>query len=174
VLDSNQARFYMMETHYHNPYGDNMFDHQSKQNAVDSSGLRLYYTSVLRTYDAGVLSIGLDPNWRHIIPPEQKSVISEGHCVEECTEKAFPKAGINIFAVTMRTHEIGKKVRLRHIRGNEELPPIVEDSNFDINYQEYLRLSSPVKSMPGDRMIAECTYDSSSRMAITLGESQLV
>jgi Copper type II ascorbate-dependent monooxygenase, C-terminal domain len=171
VLNSNQARFFLMETHYQNPFSEHEIDPQGMKNAVDSSGLRLYYTANLRTYDAGVLSIGLDPNWRHIIPPEQSSVVSEGHCVEECTQSAFPKTGINIFAATMRTHSIGKKVKLRHIRGAEELAPIVQDSNFDVNHQEYLHLSAPVKAMPGDRMIAECQYDSSSRSAITLGKN---
>lgn len=82
---------------------------------VDNSGLRIYYTPKLRQHDAGILSIGMQPNWRHIIPPGQESVISEGHCVEECTKRAFPKQGINIFAAMMRTHLIGKQVKLRHV-----------------------------------------------------------
>lgn len=57
----------------------------------------------------------MDPNWRHIIPPGQKEVISEGQCIEDCTAYAFPTQGINIFAVMMRTHQIGKKVKLRQV-----------------------------------------------------------
>lgn len=82
---------------------------------VDNSGLRIYYTSKLRQHDAGILSVGMQPNWRHIIPPGQESVVSEGHCVEECTKRAFPKQGIHIFAAMMRTHLIGKQVKLRHV-----------------------------------------------------------
>lgn len=58
---------------------------------------------------------GMDPNWRHIIPPGQKRVISEGQCIEDCTGYAFPAQGINIFAVMMRTHQIGKEVKLRQV-----------------------------------------------------------
>jgi len=58
---------------------------------------------------------GMDPNWRHIIPPGQKRVISEGQCIEDCTGYAFPSQGINIFAVMMRTHQIGKEVKLRQV-----------------------------------------------------------
>lgn len=55
----------------------------------------------------------MDPNWRHIIPPRHEKVISEGHCNEDCTRKAFPATGIAIFAVLMQTHSIGKEIRLR-------------------------------------------------------------
>jgi hypothetical protein len=167
-MDSSQARYFLLVTHYHDRNFDYIFD-QTKQMA-DNSGLRLYMTPTLRKHDAGVLSVGVDPSWRHLIPPGQEKVVSEGHCVEECTRRAFPRQGINIFAVMMRTHEIGRKIKLRQVRGREELLPIAEDSNIDINYLEYRRLKSTVNALPGDRLIAECTYDSSSREAITLGK----
>ncbi|XP_055593234.1 MOXD1 homolog 2-like [Uranotaenia lowii] len=227
-LDSHQATFYMLETHYNNPdysydfsafYRKNLSKQQRNMNihgldgddddddddggadaanmdengeepmpdeeypgsdtdssdaameqqVVDNSGLKLYYTSELRNFDAGVLSVGLDPNWRHIIPPGQKKVVSEGHCIGACTERGFPREGINIFAVMTRTHLIGRQVKLRQIRGTDELQPIVHDTNIDPSYQDYRRLPVPVKALPGDSLIAECIYDSSSRKSITLG-----
>lgn len=38
------------------------------------------------------------------------------------------------------------------------------------DFQDYRRLSTPVKSLPGDRLIAQCIYDSTSRQALTLGK----
>ncbi|KAG8225698.1 hypothetical protein J437_LFUL001731 [Ladona fulva] len=93
--------YYMMETHYNNPAQDS--------GIVDSSGIRIYHTPILRRHDAGVLSVGLDPNWKHIIPPGQPAVVSEGHCISDCTKHAIPPAGVNIFAVNLHTHLIGKK-----------------------------------------------------------------
>ncbi|XP_053685805.1 MOXD1 homolog 2-like [Sabethes cyaneus] len=170
-LDSNQARFYLMETHYSSSveFGESNTNSVKSKVMVDNSGLKIYYTSALRNHDAGVLSVGMDPNWRHIIPPGQEHVVSEGHCVGECTQRAFPRDGINIFAVMMRTHQIGRQIKLRQIRYREELLPIAHDRNTDYNYQEYRRLNSPVRVLPGDRLIAECIYDSSGRAAITLG-----
>ncbi|XP_053668366.1 MOXD1 homolog 2-like [Anopheles marshallii] len=168
ALESNQARFYLMETHY--SLSANEYTWPPKPKAmVDNSGLRLFYTSTLRGQDAGVLSVGMDPNWRHIIPPGQEHVVSEGHCVGECTQRAFARDGVHIFAVMMRTHQIGRQIKLRQIRQREELLPIAHDRNTDWNYQEYRRLSAPVRVLPGDRLIAECIYDSSARAAITLG-----
>lgn len=57
----------------------------------------------------------MDPSWRHIIPPLQQKVISEGHCTDDCTKKSFPPQGISIFAVIMQTHNIGKEVKLRQV-----------------------------------------------------------
>ncbi|XP_076232558.1 DBH like monooxygenase olf413 isoform X2 [Calliopsis andreniformis] len=153
--------YYMLETHYTNPQMDSF--------VTDNSGLRLYYTDRLRMHDAGILSVGIDPNWRHIIPPGQPEVVSEGHCISDCTKQTIPNSGINVFAVIMHTHQLGRKVRLRQIRSGEELPPIASDTNYDPNYQEYRKLQRPVMVYPGDHLVAECTYTSESRQTITLG-----
>lgn len=161
-LEPTTSRYYLLETHYISPTDGTL-------GSLDGSGLRLYYTPELRRHDAGVISIGMDPNWRHIIPPGQQRVVSSGHCVSDCTKQAFPANGINMFAVVMKTHRIGRQVALKHIRGSAEQPPIAADDNLDADYQEYRKLGSPIKILPGDHLIAECTYNSSGRSAITLG-----
>ena len=61
----------------------------------------------VRHHDAGVLSVGIDPNWKHIVPPGQRRVVSEAHCVADCTQQALPSRGINVFAVNQHTHLLG-------------------------------------------------------------------
>ncbi|XP_056635826.1 MOXD1 homolog 2 [Diorhabda sublineata] len=161
-IDPQNSRYYLLETHYQTPL-------EGSARGIDGSGLRLYFTPELRRHDAGVISIGMDPNWRHIIPPGQQKVISSGHCVSACTKQAFPRNGINMFAIVMKTHKIGKQVVLKHIRGNIEQPPIASDDNLDSEYQEYRKLGAPVRILPGDHLITQCTYNSSGRSAITLG-----
>nr|CAI5864751.1 unnamed protein product [Callosobruchus analis] len=160
-MDEQSSRYYLLETHYLAPMDGG--------SPIPGAGLRLYYTQELRRHDAGVISIGMDPNWRHIIPPGQQTVVSSGHCVSECTRQAFPHQGINMFAMVMKTHKIGKKVALRHIRNGVELPPIAADDNLDSDYQEYRKIEAPVRVLPGDHLITQCTYNSSARRAITLG-----
>lgn len=172
-LDSHQATYYLLETHYNNPdysydfssfyrknlskqqrnmnihnghdgedgnrddddvdddagnnhdeqddYRDDDDEPEAEQQVVDNSGLKLYYTQSLRNFDAGVLSVGIDPNWRHIIPPGQEKVVSEGHCIGACTQQSFPQEGINIFAVMTRTHLIGRQVKLRQVSSSRVL-----------------------------------------------------
>lgn len=47
--------------------------------------------------------------------------------------------------------------------------PIATDRNLHAGYSEYRQLSPPARVYPGDRLITECTYNSSQRTAITLG-----
>lgn len=112
---------------------------------------------------------GISPDWRHIIPPGQRRVVSEGHCVDECTKRTLPADGIHIFAVVMRTHSIGKEVRLRQVRQHEELLPIASDAGVHAAYAEYRQIAPAARVLPGDSLIVECTYDSADRDAITLG-----
>ena len=163
-LDTNTVNNYMLEVHYEPvPFtGDS-------NGIMDSSGIRFYHTPVRRKYDAGILSIGIEPEWQHIIPPGYKRVVSEGHCVGQCNRNAFPPTGINIFGVMMRTHQIGRSVKVRLVRGNEELEPIAQDTNIDSEYLEYRRLNRMSKAMPDDHLIVECSYDSYSRAQFTLG-----
>lgn len=58
---------------------------------------------------------GVDPNWRHIIPPRQENVLTEGHCIATCTKQVFDRHGIQVFAVMSKTHSIGKQVKLRQV-----------------------------------------------------------
>ena len=60
--------------------------HPCHTGVVDDSGLRLFYTEKLRTYDAGTLTVGHSVNPNMIIPPRQtwKTV---GHCSGHCTEE---------------------------------------------------------------------------------------
>jgi hypothetical protein len=37
---------------------------------------------------------------------------------------------------------------LRHIRGDKELPALVDDTNYDVHYQEYRQFQKPVNVLP--------------------------
>lgn len=52
----------------------------------DSSGITLYYTDKLRNYDLGIVAVGSQVNPWFVIPPKQKSWITEGYCMHQCTE----------------------------------------------------------------------------------------
>lgn len=72
----------------------------------------------------------MEPNWRHIIPPGQHHVTSQGHCMEDCTGAAFPPQGINIFAIMMRTHQLGREIKLRQVNCNKNKQISIEISNL--------------------------------------------
>lgn len=65
-FDSRKERFYLMESHYSAGSLDavvpaDLAREFRSQPVLDNSGLRLRVTTMLRPYDAGVLSIGTYP-----------------------------------------------------------------------------------------------------------------
>ncbi|XP_023233137.1 DBH-like monooxygenase protein 1 [Centruroides sculpturatus] len=80
----------------------------------------------------------------------------------------LPPEGVKVFAVLFHSHLLGKKLKLRHFRGNE-LPPISKDDNYDNSYQDYRLLENEVTILPDDHLILECTYNSIGRTKPTFG-----
>ncbi len=61
-------------------------------------------------------------------------------------------------------------MRLRHVRNGEELPTILEDGNYDFNFQASRQPpEGRGRVLPGDELLLECTYDTSSRQHPTFG-----
>lgn len=56
---------------------------------VDRSGIRMFLSPDIRQYDAAGMTIGVNPNPTHIIPPYQKSFVSTSYCNPQCTEKVY-------------------------------------------------------------------------------------
>ncbi|CAL4103861.1 unnamed protein product [Meganyctiphanes norvegica] len=158
-LDPTGTKFFMLEVQY-----------SSVDKTVwDSAGFKLVYTPELRMHDAGVLNVGVSPSWKHMIPPQEKIVLSEGHCVGECTKEALPYNGIHVFGALHSTHGLGRKIRVRHLRNGQELKPISQDSNHNPNYTEFRTFHHTRQILPGDHLITECQYNSMEKREITLG-----
>ncbi|XP_050715576.1 uncharacterized protein LOC126998176 [Eriocheir sinensis] len=152
--------YFMMEIHYDNP--------NLKKGVVDSSGIRLFYTDQLRQHDAGTILFGHSVSPLHIIPPAQKW-LTAGYCDASCTRQHLPAEGITLFQGLLHAHLLGTAISLRHGRDGEELPPVMEDMNYDFNYQNTRILREEVTVLPGDTFIVDCAYDSSNRTTTTFG-----
>uniref|UniRef100_A0AAY4CW32 DOMON domain-containing protein n=1 Tax=Denticeps clupeoides TaxID=299321 RepID=A0AAY4CW32_9TELE len=156
--------FVLMEIHYDNP--------ALHQGILDSSGLRFFYSSDLRRYDAGIIETGVWVSLYHMLPPGMQEYISEGHCTQECLQESLDHempSGIRVFAVLLHAHLAGRAIRTRHFRGQKELRPLAHDSEFDFNFQEFLALSEERLLLPGDHLITECKYNTKSRKQMTWG-----
>ncbi|XP_077980386.1 DBH-like monooxygenase protein 1 [Glandiceps talaboti] len=160
--------FILFETHYDNSeYSDTIYD---------SSGLRVYYTSKLREYDATLLTTGgLVTPLSTFVPPQSQSFKFVAHCSGDCTENALTNRHTNettelhIFAGVLHSHLAGHAIRVRHIRDGVELPNILVDNHYDFNYQEMRTLREEVIIQPGDNFIVECEYSTMDRQTPTWG-----
>ncbi|GFO17707.1 DBH-like monooxygenase protein 1 [Plakobranchus ocellatus] len=153
--------YFLMETHYDNP--------RMRSDYVDDSGLRLYLTKELRQHDGGVLMAGVQVSGYQIIPPYEKSFLSQGICDTACISESLGDTEMRVFANVLHAHLLGVKLRTRHFRNGVELPPIQEDNNYDFNYQEARMLESERVIKKGDKLLVECEYDSSQRTQVTHG-----
>jgi len=155
------ATYFMLETHYDNP--------AYHAPLIDNSGIRIRYTEKLRRYDTGMLLLGSEVNFLQFIPPQQRSFISTGHCTPDCTRQGLPESGIKIISGVLHSHLAGRKMRLRHVRDDRELPVIFEDNNYDFNYQASRVPRTETTVYPGDQLILECDYDTQTREQPTFG-----
>lgn len=161
VGGTSYSSYVMLEIHYNNPH--------HLENIVDSSGIRLYISSNVRTHDIGIMELGLEYIDKNSIPPKQEAFTLTGYCVSECTRIALPDTGIHIVASQLHTHLTGRRVITRHIRNGVELPEINRDDHYSQHFQEIRTLHHPITVLPGDSLITTCTYDTRDRINITLG-----
>lgn len=163
-LDTNAINLYFLETYYE-PFKD-----LNNAKIFDNSGIRFSFTSsTRRTNNAGIITIGIQPVWTHIIPPGFRKVTSIGYCSGKSNEHAFPADGITIVGVQMQTHEMGRSIKVRLVRDGRELPPIAQDYNLDSEYLEYRMVNKGIRVLPGDDLMVECAYDSYDKSKLTLG-----
>ncbi|XP_041108248.1 DBH-like monooxygenase protein 1 homolog isoform X2 [Polyodon spathula] len=156
--------YILMEMHYDNP--------TNQEGLIDSSGLRLFYTPVLREYDAGVIETGVWISLFHIIPPGLPEYISEGHCTTGCLQEALEHempSGIHVFAVLLHSHLAGQSLKTRHFRNGDEQQPLAYDNEYDFNFQELQYLKEERTLLPGDHLVTECKYNTIDRTNVTLG-----
>uniref|UniRef100_A0A481B8H4 DBH-like monooxygenase protein 1 n=1 Tax=Sus scrofa TaxID=9823 RepID=A0A481B8H4_PIG len=174
--------YVLLEVHYDNP--------TYKEGLIDNSGLRLFHTTDIRKYDAGVIEArlfhttdirkydagvieaGLWVSLFHTIPPGLPEFRSEGHCTLECLEEALEAekpSGIHVFAVLLHAHLAGRGIRLRHFRKGEEMRLLAYDEDFDFNFQEFQYLKEEQTILPGDNLITECRYNTKDRARMTWG-----
>lgn len=94
----------MLEVHYNNP---------TLRKAIDSSGIRLHLTPVLRPNEAGIFVSGVAVSPLHLIPPRQMEYATAGYCNPDCTDKVNIYLNI-IFPIIIITKLIMPFRRLRH------------------------------------------------------------
>ena len=52
---------------------------------------------------------------------------------------------VNVFAALQHGHTAARSVRTRHYRNGQELSPIIDESNYDFNFQQTRTISPMIK-----------------------------
>lgn len=159
VAGTGGVRFALLEAHFENP---------DMEAFSDSSGVRLHMTTVLRSFDAGVLAVGhIGAPRTMAIPAGQETYAIEGWCPAGCTHSMFGPGGIAVFGVDFQTHEVAVGASVRHIRAGEEQPPLLHDMYFDESQRDYMFLDTERVVQAYDTLLTTCLYDTRDRETST-------
>jgi len=147
-------RWLVLQTHYYNPYLD--------ENVKDNSGVRAYYTTELRSQDAGVMQFngGTDSWQRDDLPAGESNIALLPFVVpSSCTSSAWNDE-LTILGVVHHMHLAGMKMDIDVERDGRNLGPLRLEHNYDFNHQSLE--GSPVRTLlPGDQFAMHCRYDTS-------------
>ncbi|KAJ3025112.1 UNVERIFIED_CONTAM: hypothetical protein HDU68_007452 [Siphonaria sp. JEL0065] len=144
----NGIRYFSLQIHYNNPNG--------LSGIVDNSGLRLFYTNVLRIFDIGILTLG---NYSIDISGNNENYTETNWnvCPSTCT-KQFP-TNLTVVSTAFHMHTLGYNITTRHIRNGHELIPLGVRQYYDFSFQSATGPLDPAAViMPGDALLTKCTY----------------
>ena len=116
----------MLQVHYDNP--------QLKAGIVDDSGLKWYYTDLVRAHDIGVFYIGHVFNKNLRIPPQTDSFLVSGYCSSNCIRSKFTEP-LNVIASFPHSHTAGVSMWTQIIRDNKEIGYLDINLNYDFDFQ---------------------------------------
>ncbi|XP_027701964.1 putative DBH-like monooxygenase protein 2 [Vombatus ursinus] len=137
----------------------------------DSSGIRAYFTPLLRKYDMGVLQLGFFTFPIHFIPPGAESFMSYGLCRTEKFEEinGTPVPDIQVYGYLLHTHLAGRSLQAVQYRNGKQIRTICKDDAYDFNLQETRDMKERVTIKMGDELLVECHYQTLDRTTLTFG-----
>ncbi|XP_046692570.1 DBH-like monooxygenase protein 2 homolog [Silurus meridionalis] len=165
VGEGGNETLYRLEVHYNNQQGTT--------GIIDSSGLRFYYTARLRKFDAAVMQTGLIVTIGngYMIPPNATGFLTYGMCDTSFLPQVLPQAqdDLQVFAAILHTHLAGRKVRVGHFRDGEQIDFLALNEHYNFEFQQVTNLGKTKTIKLGDKIVVECTYDTTDRTGFTWG-----
>eukprot|EP00755_Sulcionema_specki_P022949 Sspe_Gene.77715::Locus_48572_Transcript_1_1_Confidence_1.000_Length_1981::g.77715::m.77715 len=143
-----------LQVHYYNPKGI--------AGKVDTSGITLKITPVLRKEHAGIIAFGpaIPPEYPPI-PPGKTSHVVRSTCAE-CMATHFDADEVTVVAGMAHAHFLASKITTHVIRDGKNIGPAYELKRYDYNHQLFVQ-SSITKLRRGDVLETTCEYNSMTR-----------
>jgi hypothetical protein len=140
---------FKLHTHYNNPL--------LRSDIVDSSGIRLYWTSKLREQEMGILSLG-DPWVRKTGLVGKQLSKHDFYCPSSCTE-TFMTQPITVFQEVHHAHGLAKQTVIDQFREGKKIRSgKVEYFDFESSGLTPV-IQEPFTVEPGDSLTMSCYYD---------------
>jgi len=145
---ANKSSTLMLQLHYNNI--------NQLSGVVDNSGIRIYYTPILRKFDAGILQLGDFLALNNVPIPEGIGLYEiQYDCPSECLANVTQP----LYAISsmLHMHERGALMWSDQWRNGSFVQELNRVDFFNFNLQQ----STPVNFtiMPGDRLSVHCVYN---------------
>uniref|UniRef100_A0A0B7A301 Copper type II ascorbate-dependent monooxygenase C-terminal domain-containing protein n=1 Tax=Arion vulgaris TaxID=1028688 RepID=A0A0B7A301_9EUPU len=131
---------------------------------TDSSGLRVYYTPKLRTYDAGVLMVG---SINFYLPPKKQDIALYSACTGTCTKQAM-RGSINITSAWNHMHYAGYRMSIHVTSKTSGLTYLTNEKMYSYDSPQVQLFPTPFELMPGDAIITNCGFNTMNRNTTTV------
>eukprot|EP00198_Chlamydomonas_reinhardtii_P008774 XP_001698111.1 monooxygenase, DBH-like protein [Chlamydomonas reinhardtii] len=152
AMGAGSATFLVLQVHYLNVFAVGQ---------VDSSGLKLTYTSTLRNNSMGVLTLG---NTDLRIPAAADFYTALPNiCPASCTSKRVV-APVTLVSNFYMMNGLGVSALTRHIRNGSAIQPVGRINYWDYGYNLYQTVFPNSRTLlANDTLISLCSYNSTSR-----------
>eukprot|EP00529_Nitzschia_sp_RCC80_P011609 CAMPEP_0113520084 /NCGR_PEP_ID=MMETSP0014_2-20120614/43882_1 /TAXON_ID=2857 /ORGANISM="Nitzschia sp." /LENGTH=621 /DNA_ID=CAMNT_0000417881 /DNA_START=159 /DNA_END=2024 /DNA_ORIENTATION=+ /assembly_acc=CAM_ASM_000159 len=149
LFGENNFNAFMVEVHYDNP--------ALTPGIIDSSGVRMYWTTQPREYQVGIMSVG-DPNIGLFGQPVGDGLSKhEFICPSSCSETVGQE--VTVLREYLHLHETGKRIVNEQIRDGEVIRKgTVEHWDFHQNGNAAVQ-QEPFTVKPGDGFKTTCFYN---------------
>jgi hypothetical protein len=161
----NSFQSFRVDLHYNNP--------ALVQGVLDSSGVRVYYTTQPREFDVGVFTLG-DPVWKLQGVSLDSGLSSQSfRCPSTCTSFLLkPEQPLTVIGELIHMHKSGIRAVNEQIRGGEVVRAGVVDF-FDFDQQGNQPVQQePYQILAGDGFNTVCYYRSQDGAEFGLSSEQ--
>ncbi|KAG2438585.1 hypothetical protein HXX76_005135 [Chlamydomonas incerta] len=156
AFGAGTLRYVTLEVHYSN--------YEGVPAQVDSSGARLFHSSVLKKYDMAVLELGSEVI---AVPPDASWSTKAVPCPAACTARWLSRP-TTVVASFYHMHALGRSMITRHVRDGVELPPLGRRDYFDFGFQTLVEVPANARTLlPGDSLVTQCSYSGAGRTNTT-------
>eukprot|EP00545_Synedropsis_sp_CCMP1620_P013501 CAMPEP_0119023262 /NCGR_PEP_ID=MMETSP1176-20130426/29606_1 /TAXON_ID=265551 /ORGANISM="Synedropsis recta cf, Strain CCMP1620" /LENGTH=578 /DNA_ID=CAMNT_0006978305 /DNA_START=45 /DNA_END=1778 /DNA_ORIENTATION=- len=156
---------FQIEIHYNNPNLD--------LGSLDSSGIRMYYTSQKREFDMGVFQLG-DPDiglYGQLVSPDGGLSTHEFACPSACSTN-YATQPVTVLREHLHMHQSGVSMTNTQSRNGEVLREGSVDF-WDFNQQGNLAVvQEPFQLQPGDAFRTTCNFDAKNGEVFGLGSEE--
>ncbi|XP_069138147.1 dopamine beta-hydroxylase-like [Argopecten irradians] len=154
-IGPNGYRYATMQIHWNNP--------SKRSDYMDSSGMVLYYTPVLRQHNLGNLMIGEN---QFQIPPGEDRYVIDSECSSLCSTR-YMNGSVNIISGLNHMHYMGRQMTTYLTPAGGQRQPIMHDEHFSYDNPVIHTFNSPLVYSPGDVLSTKCTFKSSHKNLTT-------